>query len=53
MKGIYSLEINGKLYVGKDSQIKVKKRYKEHLNMLKKVSITIDYFKVHMMNLDM
>ncbi|TSI08725.1 nuclease [Lysinibacillus sp. BW-2-10] len=36
MKGIYSISIGGKIYVGKDAQIDKKKRLKEHLNLLKK-----------------
>lgn len=35
MKGIYSLKINNKRYVGKDSKIESNKRLKEHLSMLK------------------
>lgn len=35
MRGIYSIEICGKLYVGKDSRIIESKRLKEHLNMLR------------------
>lgn len=36
MKGIYSIEINQKFYVGKDAQIDKSKRLKEHLNLLEK-----------------
>ncbi|MDP4107754.1 MAG: nuclease [Bacillota bacterium] len=36
MKGIYSIEINQKLYIGKDAQIDKSKRLKDHLLMLKK-----------------
>ena len=36
MKGIYSIEINQRFYVGKDAQIDKSKRLKEHLLMLKK-----------------
>lgn len=34
MKGIYSLIINGKRYIGKDTQIHRKKRFNEHRRML-------------------
>lgn len=36
MKGIYQLEINGKLYIGKDHSISNDRRYKQHINLLKK-----------------
>ncbi len=36
MKGIYGIEIDGKFYIGKDTQISKEKRHKEHINMLKK-----------------
>lgn len=38
MKGIYSIEIGGKFYIGKDTQISTQKRRKEHISMLKKNS---------------
>lgn len=36
MKGIYSIEIGGKFYIGKDTQISTQKRRKEHISMLNK-----------------
>lgn len=36
MKGIYQLEINGKLYIGKDHDIGSNRRFKQHMNLLKK-----------------
>lgn len=36
MKGIYSIEINGKYYIGKDVNIDKSKRLTEHLNLLNK-----------------
>lgn len=35
MKGIYSLTINNKVYIGKDTQLHKKRRLKQHLHMLK------------------
>lgn len=34
MKGIYSLKINQKIYIGKDTQIHQKRRLRQHLNLL-------------------
>lgn len=35
LQGIYKITINNKSYIGKDSQINLSKRKKEHLNLLK------------------